>query len=426
MRFNWVYKARRLTLVGVWFLLLSSIGVQATTAELVDRVLVIVNDDVITQSEYDYRLRTIMPEIEASGKVAPPDLPKQVLDALIGDRLQAQEAARLGVKVSDAELNQALSRFASQQGLTVPQLQASLEAKGQPFELFKETVRDSLIISRFTEYYARSEVEVPDYEIDGFIVANKLNQDSTEYLVARILIEGDDARERAEQVKLEITEGLSFEDAAKKHSSAPDAENGGMMMGSRTAAQLPDVFVAQLKDMQVGAVSDVIEGANGFHILKLVNLKGDRREIIQTKVRHILIKAESKVARSQAIKRMYELRRRVQKGEALSDLARIYSDDSVSAANGGDLGWVSPGEMVPPFEAAFEKLAIGELSEPVETRFGVHMMQVEDRRQQNVTDKLIRVRADQILRRQRADREFGQWVRKLKEGAYIQHVAEPA
>ncbi len=419
---QWLFKMVLAVCLSFCLLLLLSGTVRADS--MTDRVLVIINEDVITQSEFDYRRATVVGDLNAAGRPIPPNLNKQLLDTMVSDRLQVQEAQRRGIDVSDEELQQALGRFAAQQNLTTAQLKQSVEASGQPFEAFSSSVRDSLIISRFTEFYARSRVVVPDYEIEGFLATNPVQQND-EYELAQILIRGDDqTRESAQQVRDEIARGMSFQQAVAQFSDAPDAAQGGVI-GWRTADQLPALFVDAVKDLQVGDISDLIQTPNGFHILKLLNFKGERTEILQNNVRHILISAESRVAKSQARKRALQIRQRIIDGEDFETLARIFSDDSGSAALGGGLGWVSPGEMVPPFEKAYNELAINEVSQPVESRFGVHIIRVEDRRKKNVTEQIRRARADSILRRQRADREFGQWVRELMEGAYIKHVAEP-
>lgn len=402
-----------------------SFSQQRAMVEL-DKVLVIINEDVITQTEFDYRKRTVISDMQNAERPLPPNLDKQLLDSMISDRLQVQEAKRRGITISDEELAQTIERFASQQNLSSAQLKASIEQSGQPFSLFESTVRDSLTISRFSEYYARSRVVVPDYEIDGWLAANNLDQENVEYEIAQILIKGgDEKRQLAEQVRSEIEAGLSFQNAAIRYSDAVDAAEGGVI-GWRKPAQMPEIFVTAVKDLQAGEVSQVVQSPNGFHILNLINVKGERAEILQNSVRHILISAESKVAKAQATKRAVELRQRIIDGEDFEALARIYSDDSVSAAAGGSLGWVSPGEMVAPFEDTFISLPIGQVSQPVETRFGVHILRVEDRRKKNVSEQMKRARADSILRRQRADREYGQWVRELLEGAYVKHVAKPA
>jgi len=390
-----------------------------------DRVLAIVNEDVITQSEFDYRISSVLKEFQANSRPIPAGLPKQLLDTMITDRVQIQEANRRGITISDQDVEVTMQRFAGQQNASLDQLKGQLEAEGQPYKMFKESVRDSLTISRFTEYYARSRVVVPSYEIDGFIVANKLDQDTSEYNIAHILIKDPSNNEAlAQKVRDEISAGLSFRQAALTYSEATDAQEGGVI-GWRSAEQLPDLYKSALTQLQVGDVTPVLRSENGLHILKLLELKGDRKEILQSDVSHILISAESNIAKKQAAKQIYRIRQRVLDGESFSDLARIFSDDSVSAANGGSLGWVSPGEMVPPFEEAFQKLPLNEMSLPIDTQYGVHLILVNDRRKKNITDQLIRARAEDTLRRQRADREYQQWVRELMEGAYVEYVTEP-
>lgn len=390
-----------------------------------DRVLAIVNEDVITQSEFDYRISSVLQEIKANSRSVPPNLAKQLLDTMISDRVQVQEANRRGITIADQEVQATMQRFAAQQNATLDQLKKQLIEQGQPYKMFEESVRDSMTISRFTDYYARSRVVVPDYEIDGFIVANKLDQDTSEYQIAHILIKGPEENEAlAQKVREEISAGMTFQQAVLTYSEATDAQEGGLI-GWRRAEQLPELYVTAIRDLQVGEVTPVLKSANGLHILKLLDLKGDRKEILQSDVSHILISAESKIAKKQAAKKLFNIRKRILAGENFSDLARIFSDDSVSAANGGNLGWVSPGDMVPPFEEAFQNLSLNEVSQPVDTQYGMHIIVVNDRRKKNITEQLIRSRADSILRRQRADREYQQWVRELMEGAYVEYVSEP-
>lgn len=395
-------------------------------AAFMDRVLVVVNEDVITQSEFDHRLNAVLIDIKDRGQTPPADLPKQLLEGMISDRLKTQEANRRGIQVSDQELNQAIQRFAQQQNLSVPQLKQSLVTSGRSFKQFTESVRDSLTISRLTEFYARSRVVVPEYEIDGFIAANNLDQDINEYLIAHImLLNPEQNRERAQDIRDQISQGLSFQEAVLKYSEATNAQEGGVL-GWRTTGQLPEVFIDAVKDSRPGDVSGVLESPNGLHILKVLDFKGDRNEIVQSKVRHILISAKGEVAKKQAAKKLRKIRQRILDGESFDELARIYSDDSASAAVGGGLGWVSPGQMVKPFEDMVDKMPIMEnISEPVETQYGVHILRVEDRRDKNISQEMLRVRADNILRRQRAEREFQQWIRELQEGAYVEHIADP-
>jgi len=407
-------------------LVLCALGATSVWADMVDRVLVIVNEDVITQSEFDYRLVTLKAEMEREGGAnLPADLERQLLEGMISDRLQLQEADRRGITIGDQELQASLQRFAAAQDLDMFQLQQRIESQGQSFSRFSESVRESLTISRLTEFYARTRVVVPDYEIDGFIEQNEMSDAGTRYQIAHILIKNPaQNRELAEQIVSNLRNGGSFQEAVLNYSEATDAQDGGLI-GWRQLDQLPEVFAVAIKGVQVGDVTEVLESANGLHILKLLDLEGDREEVLQSSVRHILIKAESEIAKRQARKKMLDIRDRIIGGEDFSDMARIYSDDSVSAANGGDLGWVSPGETVPGFEQAYQQLPLNQISSPIDTRYGVHILEVLDRRQKNVTEQVIRNRVDGLLRRQRAEREFDQWVRELKEGAYIEYVSEP-
>ncbi|NNC98911.1 MAG: hypothetical protein HKN85_01890, partial [Gammaproteobacteria bacterium] len=284
--------------------------------DFVDRVLVIVNEDVITQSEFDHRMQTLIGEMQRNGtEQAPPGLAKQLLDGMVADRLQLQEAANRGIAVGDSELQAALERFASQQELTVPQLAEKIEQQGQSFKQFRESVRESLTISRLTDYYARARVVVPDYEIDGFIAQNQLDDTGEEYQIAHILIKNPDKnQELARLIRKELDAGLSFQEAALRYSEATDAQDGGLI-GWRTIAQLPEVFAEAIKTVRIGGITDVLQSTNGLHILKLLDMKGEREEIVQSKVRHILISSTTEVAQSQAAKKLTKIRQRILAGE---------------------------------------------------------------------------------------------------------------
>ena len=395
-------------------------------AQVTDKVLVIVNDDVITQSEFDFRLASVNAEFAQTGQTLPENVGEQLLESMIDDRIQIQEADRRGLEVSEEEVDQAIARFAEQQGQTVEQFEQSLGNVGQAVSRFRKTVRESLIISRLTEFYATNRVYVPDYEVEGAMSQSNLGDNTFEYQVAHILIpnlEGN--KEQAELLRGQLLEGLSFEESANKYSQAPDAKETNGVIGWRKADQLPELYANAVKDIEVGGISEVLESENALHIVKLLDRKGQVIEVLQSNVRHILLEADSEIAIKQASKKLLKIKARLESGEDFAELARIYSEDSVSAADGGSLEWVNPGQMVAPFEQAFEELGINEISEPVVTQFGVHLIQVLERRNQNVTDIVMKNRVRTALRRQRANREFSKWVRRLKEQAYINHVAEP-
>jgi len=414
----------RKKITGLAVSMFMATSVISVNAQVNDKVLVIVNDDVITQSEFDFRLASVTSDANKAGQQLPDNVNEQLLDSMINDRLQLQEALRREIVASEDDVDASIADFAEQQGLSVAELEESFGSE-QAVGIFRQTVKESLTISLLTEYYANNRVFVPEYEVDGAITQNKLGEAATEYQVAHLFIKGaDENREKAQGVRQEILDGLDFSNAVAQYSQGSAINEGGLI-GWKTAENLPELFANAIKGVDVGAVSDVLESANGLHILKLVDRKGQHIEILQSKVRHILIEAEGDIAKKQASKRLREIKQRLADGEDFAELARIYSDDSVSAAEGGSLDWVSPGQMVAPFQSTYEQLAIEQISDPVETQFGVHIIQVMDRRNENVTEIVVRNRVRNVLRRQRANREFSQWVRQLKEQAYIDHVAEP-
>jgi len=377
-------------------------------------------------AEFDYRYQLVLRDYQAKPDAQPPaNLAEQLLDTMVSEKLQIQEARRRDIKINNDELDQAVERYAAQQGLSVVQLNESLVRQGQSFASFSQVLKENMLVARLNEYYAQYRVSVPDYEIDGFIERNNWGGDETEYLLAHILLPaGEENRQLAQDIVSQLRQGASFQQAVLTHSSAVNASQGGVI-GWRKKQQLPSIFTSALEGLSVGQVSDVVSGPNGFHILKLQDQRGQATEIVQSKVKHILIKAETPIARKRAKLRLDRLRNEIMQGKEFSDLARIYSDDTGSAARGGDLGWVSSGQMVPPFERAYQALAIGELSQPVESRYGIHLIQVDERQTKNVTEQLVRARAENILRRQRAEREYSQWVRSLRDRAYIQEVNSP-
>lgn len=396
-------------------------------AQVTDKVFVIVNDDVITESEFDFRLASINAEFAQTGKTLPDDVDKQLVDSMINDRIQVQEAERRGLEVSEQQLDEAVARFAQQQGQTVEQLKQSLGNNDQVVDRFRQTIKESLIITSLIEFYANNRVFVPIYEIEGAMTQGKLGSDDFEYQIAHIFIQNIDTnKEKAELIHQELVNGLDFMDTVSKYSQAADLKETGGLIGWKTADQLPEIFATAVKSIKVGGISEVLESSNGLHILKLVDRKGEVIEVLQNNVRHILMEAEGEIAIKQASKKLQKIKSRILAGEDFGQLARIYSDDSVSAATGGSLEWVNPGQMVPPFEEAFKQLAINDISDPVVTEFGVHIIQVQERRQEDVTEIVMQNRVRGVLRRQRANREFSQWVRQLKEQAYISHVAGPS
>lgn len=398
----------------------------------IDKVLVIVNNDVITQSEFDNRLFEAKQEMSRTGQKAPQEeLSKQVMENMIMNQLQLTEARRRGINVSDEEVNLVIRGIVEKQGGTVSQLREFLSSQGVSYASYKRNIKESRIKAKLAQQFTSSRVVIADYEIDSFLATQGIKANEKEYLLAHILLKNTDGenivdpeelKQKAQQVQQELQEGTSFKQAVDSYSDADDGEDG--LLGWKKVDQLPKVFSEAVTTMEVGDISDVLESENGLHILQLVNKRsvGKQNTIMQSNVRHILVSAPDKVSQEQAIRKLEKVRDRILAGEDFSKLASAISDDSVSAAKGGELGWLSPGETVPNFEKTFQQLKLMELSEPVASRYGVHLIQVLERREHDISDQANRSRAEQVLRAEQSQVQFEQWVRRLRDQAYVEYV----
>jgi peptidyl-prolyl cis-trans isomerase SurA len=324
--------------------------------------------------------------------------------------------------------------MASDSKMTLEQFQSAMQAAGIDFASFREKIRGEIQIARLKEREVDNKVSVSESEIDGYLrnEKNKPDEDKdTEYLVAHILVlvpEGANPdeiaakRAVAEDTLKKLRSGTDFAQMAAAVSDAPDALEGGNL-GWRPASRLPELFVDAVTQMRVGDVSDVLRSPNGFHIIKLDNKRGNQTQVIvkQTHARHILIRLNEIVSESDALQRLTELKRRVELGgESFSELARQYSDDA-SAAKGGDLGWLSPGDTVPEFERAMDALKPGEISDPVRTPFGFHLINVIARRDEDLSEERQRLMARQAIRLRKADAAYQDWIRQQRDKAYVEY-----
>lgn len=397
----------------------------------VDKVIAIVNDDVITQIELDDRLRGLRAEIKSRGADAPPEdvLRKQLLERMINDRLQLQAADRLGIEVSEKELDAAVMTVAQNNRMTLRQLREALAQQGIPYSLFRESIRTDMLINQIFMRRIRNSVLVTEDELNNFIARGGGQADAREYDVSHILIrvpeaassnDVGEARRKAEEAKSRLAQGMSFAEAAATYSDAPDALEGGRL-GWREPRQLPELFTEALSRIGVGQNTEVLESANGFHILHINDARGvNTTSVTQTHVRHILMRTDEFLSDSEAQHRLDQLRERILNGEDFANLARVHSDDTVSAAKGGELGWVNPGEMVPAFEDVMGKLQPGEISEPVQSPYGFHIIEVLDRRQKNMGEEATRARARAQLVAQKSDERYEQWLRRLRDESFVE------
>ena len=403
----------------------------------VDRIVAIINDDVITDTELERRLTQTKKQLALEKINIPPDrvLRKQLLERMIIERIQLQLAARLGIRVSKDDVDRAVKSIADRNKLDVEAFARTLKDQGFELSVFRSQLHDQVTIQKLLEREINNRVTVGEAEVNSFIENKKENNAADiEYKLSHIFMAIPEsaspeqiqaARDRAEQVYREVESSGDFERAAVTYSQSPEALSGGQI-GWRKAGQLPNLFVDALKTLEPGNFSGVLRGPNGFHILKLNNRRGEAgsESVVQTHGRHILLRQSEIQSLAEARLKLLQLRLRIEQGDDFAALARAHSEDAVSAAAGGDLGWMNPGQLVPEFERAMEKLKPGELSAPVETPFGVHLIQVLERRTQDVSQDRLRAAARQQIHARKADQRYEQWVRQLRDEAYVEYRLE--
>ncbi len=408
----------------------------AAAPVLLDRIVAVVDNGVITQYELSRRVERTLRQLALQRTPAPPRhlLERQVLERMITERILLKLAADTNIRIDGPQLDRALTRIAQQNNLPLDQFRRALEQEGVDFNDFREQVRNEMIITRLREREVDSKVVVTEAEIDNYLA--NVSQDAgrqTEYLLAHILVitpEGASPeqlqrlRARAEKALAELKAGADFNQVSAAYSDAQNALQGGVL-GWRTEGQLPTLFVGAVRNLTIGGLTPVLKSSNGYHILKLLDKRGkDVPTIIQqTRARHILIKTNEIVSDADARNRLRLLRERIVNGEDFAQLARLHSDD-LSAAKGGDLGWLSPGDTVPEFERAMDALKPGEVSEPIQSPFGWHLIQVLERRNQDITQERRRFEARQAIRARKAEEAFEDWVRQIRDRAYVEYRLE--
>jgi peptidyl-prolyl cis-trans isomerase SurA len=391
----------------------------------VDRVVAVVNDEALTQYELDDARRVVQQQLKQQ-KVDPPAadvLDKQVLERLITQRALLQQAKEDGVRVDDAQVERAIQRIAQENKLSTDDFRTMLARENIPYAKYREDIRNEMVVQRLREREVDSKVQVTDAEVDQYLATLKAqNAGETEYRLAHILVlvpeqassdQIESRRRRAEEALRSIKSGADFADAA-------DALQGGNL-GWRSGARLPTVFAETVRDMKVGAVSGVLRSAAGFHVVKLLDKRSrnDATVVDQTHARHILIRVNELTSEADAKAKIERLKDRLDGGADFGDLAKLNSEDA-SAAKGGDLGWLSPGDTVAEFDEAMGKLAPNQVSPPVRTSFGWHLIQVLERRKQDVTVDRERSEAMTAIRQRKADEAFQDWVRQIRDKAFVE------
>jgi peptidyl-prolyl cis-trans isomerase SurA len=413
-------------------LLLAALPAAARDALLVDRVVAVVNKDVITLTELAQGTERAAAELRRQ-RIAAPEravLERQVLQRLVLDKAQLQLAESTGMRVDELQLDRAVQRIAQNNGLALAEFRRALERDGVDFERFRAELRQQILLSRLREREVDDRVQVSEAEIDAYLEEYKASLASAvEYDVAHILVrvpeqarpeQVEQARARAARVREQARAGADFARLAASDSDAGDALQGGAL-GWRAPGRLPELFAEALRDMQPGAVSELLRSPAGFHLVKLLGRRGagDAAPVTQTRARHILVKSNEIVSEEDARRRLQALRERIAAGADFAEMARLNSEDG-TAARGGALGWVYPGDTVPEFERAMNALAPGELSQPVRTPFGFHLIEVQERRAADVSAERQRQLARQTLRERKADEAYQDWLRQLRDRTYVE------
>ncbi|MCW8876746.1 MAG: peptidylprolyl isomerase SurA [Kangiellaceae bacterium] len=408
-------------------------------AKLIDRVVALVDTDVVLGSELVRRTNSIIEQIKQRNQTVPPidKLRDQVLDRLIVESLQIQMAKRVGVRISDAELDTTIAQVSQQNNQSVEQFRKDAVKDGTPWQLFREDIRREIMISRVRGGAVSRRIKVSDKEIDNLLAQiNQQGLSRAQYSLGHILLplaEGsspedvNEIRNLAQKLVSELRAGANFEEYAITYSKGQNALSGGGL-GFRSLSQLPSLFAGSVKNMKAGDITEPLRSGSGLHILKLKEVKGgfETHSVIQTHVRHILVSPDAITDEQAAFEKIQLIRQRIQDGEKFEDLAIEFSDDKGSGSLGGDLKWSDPGTFVPPFTKAMDALAINELSEPVKTEFGWHIIEVLGRRDQDQTEDKKRERAYRMLHNRKFEEEAQLWIQELKDQAYIKILLEDA
>jgi peptidyl-prolyl cis-trans isomerase SurA len=406
-----------------------------------DYIAAVVNQELVTAVEVDQRVARIREDAQRTQKRVPAAdaLRRHVLEGLIDERVVISHARDSGIRVEDTELDRAVASIAAQNQLGVQQLRERLAREGVDYGRFRAEVRDQILIERVREREVQSRIRVSDEEVEAWLAQQRgatAAAAEVEYDIAQILVPvpenaGDAAmaerRARAEAALARVRGGEAFEAVAREVSEDANRERGGSI-GLRPAERLPDVFVEAVRNLRPGdVVPSLLETGAGFHVLKLVERRdGAAFKVTQTRVRHILLRAAPPVTAEAATRRLAGFKRQIDTGaRRFEELAREHSEDG-SATQGGDLGWATAGSFVPEFEEAMNRLPPGGVSEPVVSRFGVHLIQVLERRQVALDPKQLREQAHAALRERKFQQAYAEWVRELRSRAYIELREPPA
>lgn len=431
-----VTNSRLLAIAACYALSIVSTVVQADTDKAeksIDRIIAVVNDDVITASELDKELNSIKQQLRAQNTTLPAaeTLRAQVLDRMVLKRLQLQLAGVNHVKIDDEALNRTILNIATQNKLSLSEFRNVLDSDGINFEDYRETIRTELTLAQLRQRQVTNRIVVTDQEVDEFLETQAIQGSANdEFRLSHILIvvpdaatveQVDKAQKKAAAVLAELRNGADFAQTALSVSAGAQALQGGDL-GWRKLGQLPTLFSNRVTTMKIGELSEPIRSPSGFHLIKLVDQRksNEQHVVTQTRARHILIRPTELVSSDDARRKLEQLKQRINAGDDFTDLARSHSEDSVTAVNGGSVGWVSPGDLVPAFEEVMNQLKINEVSAPFHTQFGWHIVQVLERRDYDNTAELKKTRARDEIRQRKIEEETQTWLRQMRDEAFVE------
>ncbi len=396
----------------------------------VDRIVAVVNDEGITLHELHGGLERAVGQLRRQGTPLPPRdvLERQMLERLVMDKIQLQHAREIGLRVDDTQLDQALQRIAAGNKMSMEQFREVLRRDGIAFPKFREDIRNEMIIARVREREVENKIAVSDSEIENYLEGQSAGGAGEEYEVAHILLRAPESanpvqlatlKARADELLERARKGENFAQLAAAYSDAPDGLQGGSL-GMRPLERMPSIFSDVVAKMNAGDVGPLLRSPNGFHIVKLLNKKGGATlpPVQQTHVRHILIRVNELVSETEARHKLEGLYDRIIHGEKFAELAKLHSQDG-SAPKGGDLGWIYPGDTVPEFERAMNELKPGQVSQAIKSPFGFHLIEVLERRVQDVSAERQKAAARQVLRERKLDEAYQDWLRQARDRAYV-------
>lgn len=413
--------------------LILGFSVSASAADTpIDRIIAIVNDDIVLQSELSNREAIIKARLSAQGRVLPDEtiLQSQVLDRLLLDNIQLQIGKERGIRISDSELNASMERIAASSNLNLEQFREALIAEGQDYAQARQQIRNEMLIQRIQQRIVNSRINVSQQEINNYLDSEQGQQLSAEsYNLSQILIAVplqatakmiQSAQQQAEEISEQLKNGANFAETAVSRSKGPNALKGGAI-GWRKLNEMPEEFASAAKKLKAGEFSEPLRSPSGFHILKILGKKGGSVQLVkQVKVRHILLSPNEIRSPAQTRREIESIYQQLREGVPFDELAKQFSDDAGSGSLGGDLGWAQAGQMVPEFEQVMFNTDKGKLSTPFESRFGWHILKVEDNREQDMSDEMQTNQARATIRQRKFNEELQNWLREIRSQAYIE------